>query len=320
MADVATTTDTTTTTDVPAAWHASIADEGLRTVASKYESPDKFVEAVGYKPPQPQQADWRAAITDDKLKEHAARFTSADDLVRANLESRQKLSTAIIKPGKDAKPEEITAFRKAFEIPETPEGYRFPELPADQLTDEIKTSRQTWAKRFHDANVSGPQAEALMTALRQDTEAAMKVQLEKDKATAEAAKAELRKSWGNEFDVNNQYAARGFEKMAEKAGVDPATLKMIETKTGDFVLDNPSFARIFAAIGREMQSGDSGTVAVSESAKNQINDQVKDLRAKTAEAQRRGDHVEANRLYAETMKLLDKLGNQPIVGSMGRAA
>ena len=52
---------------------------------------------------------WRDLIEDEKLQKHAERFTSVDALVQANLESRQKLSKAIVPPGKDSDEEDVTA-------------------------------------------------------------------------------------------------------------------------------------------------------------------------------------------------------------------
>ena len=52
---------------------------------------------------------WRDLIEDEKLQKHSERFTSIDALVQANLESRQKLSKAVVPPGKDAAEEDITA-------------------------------------------------------------------------------------------------------------------------------------------------------------------------------------------------------------------
>ena len=43
---------------------------------------------------------WRDLIEDEKLQKHSERFTSIDALVQANLESRQKLSKAVVPPGK----------------------------------------------------------------------------------------------------------------------------------------------------------------------------------------------------------------------------
>ena len=60
---------------------------------------------------------WRDLIEDEKLQKHAERFTSVDALVQANLEARQKLSKAVVPPGKDAAEEDITAYREAVGVP-----------------------------------------------------------------------------------------------------------------------------------------------------------------------------------------------------------
>ena len=66
---------------------------------------------------------WRDLIEDEKLQKHAERFTSVDALVQANLESRQKLSKAIVPPGKDSDEEDVTAYREALGVPKDVDGY-----------------------------------------------------------------------------------------------------------------------------------------------------------------------------------------------------
>lgn len=272
-------------------------------------------------PKTPPADDWRASIDDEKLRDHAGRFTSPKQLAQAHLDLRTKLSSAIIVPGEKATDEERADYRKKLGIPETPEGYKFPEVPADQLTDEVKAERAAWAKFFHDNGVSAKQAEALINQHAAVSKAILDKQKADDEAHAEASEEALRKEWkGDEYDRNRTFANRAFQEVANRAGLNVDELRQMEGKDGRFIFDDPRMVRIFAMIGREMGEGNLGPV-VSENSRTQIETQISDTRNAITAAQQKGDSKEANRLYQHEQKLLAQLhGNRPVVGSMGRAA
>jgi hypothetical protein len=302
----------------PAAWHASVADEPLRTAVSKFDSIDKAVAALGYKAPvAPAPADWRAGITDPELKTQAERFTSPLDAVKSVVDLRKRESTAIRIPGEGAKPEEVAAYRKQIGVPETPEGYKFPDLAAGEtLTDEMKASRALWAKRFHDRNVPAAVASALIDELRADTEAVLAGQVEADTAYAKEQDTVLRREWGADYDKNKEFANRAISRLfADQLDA----VRAIEAKTGRFILDDARFVKAFAQIGREAAEG--GLLAPSDADRATIQDQIRTTRLKIEEAGAKGDRPEMNRLYAEEQRLIAlQQGNAPIVGAQGRAA
>ena len=148
-----------------------IADLKLRKFASGFETQDALMEtigglqkALGVEPVK----DWRKAIEDKQLREHADRFASPADVVKHHLELRQKLSAALIPPGKGASKEDREVFAsrlsKMLGVPETPEGYEFP-APAEgvQLTDAEKTSRTNWAGFFHQIHLPALDAAVRLT-------------------------------------------------------------------------------------------------------------------------------------------------------------
>jgi hypothetical protein len=103
----------------------------------------------------PWAATWREDIVKglpdaDKVLEKAKRFASPTELMKSVLAGESKISElteaqkSLLKiPGKDAKPEEVAAFRKALNVPEkaelydykAPEGREMSEL--DKQADEI---------------------------------------------------------------------------------------------------------------------------------------------------------------------------------------
>ena len=96
---------------------------------------------------------WRDLIEDEKLQKHAERFTSVDALVQANLESRQKLSKAVVRPDADADEEDVTAFREVMGVPKDVDGYEFPLPEGVERTEDMLDSEDHWANIFLDNNI-----------------------------------------------------------------------------------------------------------------------------------------------------------------------
>lgn len=303
------------------AWASGIKDESLRGTLSKFESQDKLFEAIGYKPPEPKLVDWREQIKDDDAKKFAESSTDVNHLVRRAVEMRSKLSNAIIRPGKNAAPEEVAAYRKAMGIPEKAEEYEFPELPAEKLTPEIKESRAAWGKRFHDLGVSKETAKALISMVGEDHTKFVEAQVQADKAFAQQSEAALRSEWkGDEYDKNKNLANRAFSELASRAGIPADVLSKIETKDGRFLMDRPEIVKLFAVVGREMAEGSLGP-SLTEGEAATIDGQIADVKKQISEAQDAGNSKLANQLYQKEQSLIAKRsGSKPIVGAQGRAA
>lgn len=304
-----------------ASWAAGIKDEGLRGSLSQFESQDKLFEAIGYKPPEPKVIDWREQIKDDDAKKFAEGSTDVNHLVKRALDMRTKLSSAIVRPGKNATPEEQATYRKAMGIPDTHEGYEFPELPAEELTDAVKAERSTWAKRFHDLQIPKETAKLLLQFVGADSAKYLEDQVKADKAFADKAEAALRSEWkGEEYEKNKNMANRAFTELASRAGIAVDFLTKIETKDGRFLMDRPELVKLFAVVGREMAEGSLGP-SLSETEVESIDGQINDLRKQQAEAQASGNSKLANELYKkEQAAIARRNGNQGIVGARGRAA
>src|SRR6187431_2428672 len=178
-----------------ASWTAQIKDDGLKTSLSKFESQDKFFDAIGYKPTkQANDADWRTGLPED-LRATAERFASTADAVRA-IESFRKRESQVRVPGKNATEEEVAAYRKAVGIPDKPDAYEFADLPKGQeLTDEIKASRQEWGKRFHELGIPKDTAKVLSQLVNDDQQRFMAAQVENDKVFAKSQEDMLRGEW-----------------------------------------------------------------------------------------------------------------------------
>lgn len=314
MADEAGTTPTPTPTPAPA---PSPAPAGAAPSPTPAPTPTPTPEAT----PAPAAATWRDGITDPKLKEQAARFNSLDDILRGNNELRGKLGSAIVKPGEKATDEEKAAYRKAMGVPDAPEGYKFPDLPAGmELTDTVKADRVEWAKFLHDENVSAASAERLFAKFVEKGVAADKAQADADKQYVADKDAALRKKWGPEYDINVKHSQFGITKMANDAGINIDELKHIEMKDGKFLFDHPLMWQLMAKVGREAREGDGGGGAMTDSERDNLQSQIRTLRQQQEQAEQARDSRLKNELYQKEMALIAKRdGNRSIVGA-GRAA
>jgi hypothetical protein len=300
-------------------WAAKIEDDGLKTAVAGFESQDKLFEAIGYEPPKaPEPEDWREGLPEE-LAEVAKRFTSKEDALRAVVDLRKRESQIRV-PGKDATDAEKTAYLKAIGVPEKPEEYTFPTLPEDQMTDEVKASREEWSKRFHDLHIPKETARTLIEAVAADAAKQEQAQAEADKAFVKASEDALRSEWkGAEYDKNLTLANRAFSDIAGRAGLNVEELRKIETKDGRFLLDRPEMLRVFSLIGREMAEGTLGPT-LTDSELETIDEQVRTLRQQQEEAKAAGDNKRANQLYEREQALIaKKQGNKPVVGASGRA-
>jgi len=149
---------------------------------------------------------WMAQLPKDLLDDaDLSQFDKLDKLARTYKDTRGKLSeaekrlaetTAI--PGKDATPEQISAFWKAMGRPDAPGGYQFDrsgelsELPTLPGLDEFT------ADLYHRMNLPKDVAEALWKENGKKTTQLMSAIKAQREEAAQAGVMELEKLWGRE--------------------------------------------------------------------------------------------------------------------------
>lgn len=265
--------------------------------------------------------DWREGITDKALQEHARRFNSPVDLVKGNVDLRNKLSTALVFPGKGATKEEKTAFAgklsKMLGVPEKPEDYSFPAMPdGAEAPEDVKAAEVEWGKFFHSIHLPKSQADAILAKFAEETATGQQSLADEDERFAEKATDELKSEWGDDWDVNRRAADTAAR---ELFGEDLVHVMSAEMGNGRLLMDSPFMLRALSRIGREMSEGSMDVLTDSE--KETVDDQVKDLRKRAAEAKESGNTREANRLFKQEQEALAKLvGKTPIVGAGDRTA
>jgi hypothetical protein len=262
-------------------------------------------------------AKWREAFTDPEARKFAENSPDINHFAGRALDMRRQLSTAIIPPGKDAKPEEVAAYRKKLGVPDKAEDYLF-EDDKDYVPTEVdKAMRGRMAKVFHERNVPAETAKALSAefkAMTADTAAAIK---QADENYAKESDAALRSKWGADYEANKTFAGRAAKELFGEAY---ETVKGMTDKGDRFIFDNPVMMEAFAKLGREMGESRLGSV-LSDTDKASIDDRITELRKLQTAATSAGDSRKANTLYQEEQALIAKRdGNKGIVGDQGRAA
>lgn len=301
-----------TTEETTPEWVTSIEDPDLKGAVSKFESPESLFDAIGYKAP-----DWKDGL-DDELKQTADRFTSKEDAIRA-IANLRKRESQIRVPGKDATDEERSAYLKAIGVPEDPKEYEFPELSEDEMSEDVVANRSKWAERFHNLNIPKESAAALIQAVAEDAAAVREAQAKADEAFVVQQEETLKSEWKADYEKNHELAKRAFEEIAQRVGLNVDDVLNIEGKDGRSLLGRAPVVKMFALLGKEMGESSFGKM-LSESELETLDDEVRSIRDQIAEAQSKGDSKLANKLHQKELALLEKKGDQPIVGSRGRAA
>jgi hypothetical protein len=148
-------------------------------------------------------ADWRekAAAGDAKKLARLGRYASPTALADALIAAQNRISSGDLKVslGKDAKPEEIAAYREAHGIPEAPDKY---DLGGFEVQELDKPIVDTFLAAAHGANMTPAQVQASLAAHAEGVEKAKQAQLAKDNDIKTQAEDKLRGEWGPEYRTN----------------------------------------------------------------------------------------------------------------------
>lgn len=190
-----------TPTPSPATPTPTPTTEGTPTPASPTPSPESTWPA-----------DWRtkgmveAGISPDDVKAKGLldRYTSPGDIIKKMMEQEKLIRSGELKKPltKDSKPEEVAAYRKENNIPETPDKY---DLTLDDglvIGEADKPIVTGILKAMHEQNISNDTAKKVLSAYYSQ-EKAFLTQFEGIKADYGKKQDEaLRASWGKEYTVN----------------------------------------------------------------------------------------------------------------------
>lgn len=269
----------------------------------------------------PATTSWRDGIADTEHKKLAERYDTPASLTKALSELQKWQGGAIKMPAADAKPEELAAFREKLGWPKEAKDYEFAR-PAhlDEAAfnaEPMKAAVGKYAAAFHKAGLSKAQVSDVMAAHWAMDAESRTATVTADKQFADKADADLRKSWGADYDKNRAAANRAASHFFADKLKDA---QQLETKAGRFLLDDPRMVEVFAKIGREMGEDRLGPM-LSAADKQTAQQKISDIGRQKHEALQKGDRTLAARLDKEQFALIQKSQmSGPIVGSQGRAA
>ena len=284
-------------------------------VEEEYEQESESGEELPEGVEEEDASSWRDLIQDEKLSKHAERFTDLDSLVKANMDSRVKLSKAVVTPGKDDDEESWNAYRTALGVPQDVDGYDFPLPEGVERTDQMMDGEDKWSNIFLDNNVPKATADTLVAEFRQELMSMQADKVAADEEFTRRTEESLKQEWAEDYQKNLIFAARASEKAFGESFEDA---RHIETSDGNFMLDHPVFVKMFAKLGREMGEGSIGSV-VTEGERDSLVERAQSFRDKRNEAMGKGLTAEAQRWDQKELAVLEKLhGTDPIVGTSTR--
>ncbi|MGE0255072.1 MAG: hypothetical protein AB7N54_13105 [Alphaproteobacteria bacterium] len=255
----------------------------------------------------PPAAGWRDAIADAETRRHAERFATPADAVRAALDLRRQVSTAVQVPGEDAGAEEVAAFRRRLGVPDAPAGYDVA-LPEALASDAgAQAGLDAFLGAMHAAGATPGAVRAAVDSYAAMHEAHVAA-LDRARETAEG---ELRRRWGADFERNREFARRAVRRFA---GGEAEALFTTPLAGGGTLGDHPGLVALFASVGRatgEDALHGAGAGAAQDEPKAAIDRLVREAMDAgtyyTAPVQER-----LQRLYA------DAYGTAPVVGAGSR--
>lgn len=133
------------------------------------------------------------------------RLGSPADVIKKLLNQERQLSAPrpkLVKPGKDAKPEEIAAYRKEMGIPETPDAYDIKLPDGVVLGDADKEVFKEFAPALHEAGLNNDQVSAVMARYLNIVEQDSNKLYEDDRKFRDASDKALRTEWGPDYERN----------------------------------------------------------------------------------------------------------------------
>jgi hypothetical protein len=171
------------------------------TILKAAEGAEPPVKPVGDFPD-----DWREKLAGDneKMLNMLKRFGSPKALAEAYDSAQTKIRSGIKAPtlSENATPEEITEFRKANGIPETPDGYDL-SLPNGLVIGEVdKPYVDKFVEKMHGLNATPSVVKAAIEGyyqLAQEADAAVRGLVEQQKSTNDT---ELKTEWGGDYQRN----------------------------------------------------------------------------------------------------------------------
>lgn len=186
----------------------------------------------------------------EKLLQRLKRFNSPADAAKALRQQDKLISSGQLKKAlpKDAKPEQIAAWRAENGIPESPEKYDITMPDGLVFGEEDKPVVDQILKGLHGANASNEVVKAALKTYADSKAAASAAMVKLNHQAKRVMETELRAEWGGEYDDNRD----GIESMFQSMGEDYSDfIVSLRTPDGVQALNDPRFVKALAQEARE---------------------------------------------------------------------
>lgn len=219
------------------------------------------------------------------------------------------------KPGKDATPEQIAAWRKAEGVPETAEGYLAAlKLPDGRvLGDDDKPIAESFAAAMHEAGVPQSAFDHALGWYNDFQERQIAEQAEADEAFKAKSRVALREEMGADFRRNVNAVGTLFQDAPE--GLIDRILAG-RTADGKVIGDDPAVVRWFSSLALEMNPAATLTPQGQESGQS-IEGRLAEIKAIMAGPDAQTKYWKDPAIQAEYTRLLE---TQDKLKARGRAA
>ena len=179
------------------------------TSEQSIEQPGSIIDTAPAESAAPQTwpDTWRQELAgeDEKALKQLERLNSPKDLGKSWLEAQKKISSykpAVEKPGAEATPEQVKAYRESLGVPDDPSGYNLDFEDGTVIGEDIKPQLDGFLKYAHDKHLPPGQVKDTLSWYMKDVQEQQEsLKLANDEARIEGT-AELRSEWGGEFQGN----------------------------------------------------------------------------------------------------------------------
>lgn len=223
---------------------ATTAGKDGKTVLKDAATEDKGV-AKAYWPD-----DWLARVSkgDEKRAKDFGKFQSPEAMADAYVNLRKRMDSGEVRTAlpKDAKAEELAAWRKDNGIPDKPEGYK---LEGMDIPKEDKAIIDGFLKAAHGAHFSPDQAKVAVQSYYAELGRQEEARAAKDDEERKGALDSLNEEWGASFRRNVNMVDGLLSKFPESVR---DLIKSARLPNGTALFNNADAVRGFAALALEL--------------------------------------------------------------------
>jgi hypothetical protein len=143
-------------------------------------------------------------------------MTGPGDLVKSFIDARTNLEGTIKLPSENASDEDIAAFRKAMNVPDSAEGYSLNTKVPDNMKE-----LETWFKETAHANhLNNEQANAFFSKFMSNYDEGVNALVAGRQKEKEATETALKEEWGDNYKANLAQTYSAIQKLAGKEFLD----------------------------------------------------------------------------------------------------